>query len=139
MLIQQLLSAIREKWPFIGRGGCVRVLQDNAPAHIDTSDQRFATAVAEQGLNVQLCFQPPYSPDLNCLDLSRFSAIQARQRLKSSTTMDELIEAVADSYWELPPSTLDAAFLSLQCSMDKCIKDGGGNAFKASTYGEGKT
>ncbi|ETN13098.1 hypothetical protein PPTG_08031 [Phytophthora nicotianae INRA-310] len=44
--------------------------------------------------------------------------------------MDELIEAVADSYCELPPSKLNAAFLSLQCSMDMCIKDGGGNAFK---------
>ncbi|ETN21771.1 hypothetical protein PPTG_21137 [Phytophthora nicotianae INRA-310] len=130
MLIQQLVPAIREKWPFSGRGGCVRVQQDNAPAHIDTSDQRFATAVAEQGLNVQLCFQPPNSPDLNCLNLSLFSAIQARQRLKCPTTMDELIEAVADSYWELPPSKLNVAFLSLQYSMDMCIKGGGGNAFK---------
>ncbi|ETK84863.1 hypothetical protein L915_10214 [Phytophthora nicotianae] len=45
--------------------------------------------------------------------------------------MDELIEAVADSYWELPPSKLNVAFLSLQYSMDMCIKGGGGNAFKS--------
>ncbi|GMF46400.1 unnamed protein product [Phytophthora lilii] len=72
--------------------------------------------------------QPPNSPDLNCLDLGLFNAIQAR--LRTPRNIDQLIEAVSDSYWELPPAIINAAFLSLQGSMDLCIRDGGGNAFK---------
>ncbi|KAG2916212.1 hypothetical protein PC119_g8729 [Phytophthora cactorum] len=82
--------------------------------------------------------RPPNSPDLNCLDLGLFSAIQARQRLRTPHNIEELVEAVKAAYWELPPSTINAAFWSLQGSMDLCILDGGGNAFKPPHIGKEK-
>ncbi|KAG6616384.1 Transposase, Tc1-like protein [Phytophthora cinnamomi] len=92
--------------------------------------ETFADAVQQQELDIELCCQPPNSPGLNCLDLGLFAAIQARQRLRTPRSFDELIDAVTAAYWELPPSTINAAFLSLQGSMDLCIQDTGGNTFK---------
>ncbi|GMF25502.1 unnamed protein product [Phytophthora lilii] len=137
-LIQHLLPAVRDLWPSAGNGWRLRVQQDNAPAHISPSHAEFEAAAGQQGLSVELCCQPPNSPDLNCLDLDLFNAIQARQRLRMPRNIDQLIEAVSDSYWELPPAIINAAFLSLQGSMDSCIRDGGGNAFKLPHMAKGK-
>ncbi|KAG2940724.1 hypothetical protein PC115_g2407 [Phytophthora cactorum] len=113
MLIQHLLPAVRERWPSVCSGELLRVQQDNALAHISPMDTQFVAAAAELGLSIELCCQPPNSPDLNCLDLGLFSAIQARQRLRTPRSIEELVEAVKAAYWELPPSTINAAFLSL--------------------------
>ncbi|KAG3237861.1 hypothetical protein PI124_g17162 [Phytophthora idaei] len=120
MLIQHLLPA------------------DNALAHISPMDTQFVAAAAELGLSIELCCRPPNSPELNCLDLGLFSAIQARQRLRTPRSIEELVEAVKAAYWELPPSTINAAFLSLRGFMDLCILDGGGNAFKPPHIGKAK-
>ncbi|KAG2958806.1 hypothetical protein PC116_g28862 [Phytophthora cactorum] len=133
MLIQHLLPAVCERWPSICNGELLRVQQDNPPpppAHISPVDTQLVAAAAKLGLSIELCCQPPNSPDLNCLDLSLFSAIQARQRLRTPRSIEELVEAVKAAYWDLPPSTINAAFLSLQGSMDLCILGGSGNAFK---------
>ncbi|KAG3118946.1 hypothetical protein C6341_g27437 [Phytophthora cactorum] len=103
------------------------LIQHLLPAVLDT---QLVAAAAKLGLSIELCCQPPNSPDLNCLDLSLFSAIQARQRLRTPRSIEELVEAVKAAYWDLPPSTINAAFLSLQGSMDLCILGGSGNAFK---------
>ncbi|KAG6592671.1 Transposase, Tc1-like protein [Phytophthora cinnamomi] len=129
MLIEKLLPAVRERWPAARDGVHVRVQQYNAPAHISVDDAQFADTVQQQELDIELCCQPPNSPDLNCLDLGLFAVIQARQHLRTPRSFDELIDAVTAVYWELPPSTINAA-LSLQGSMDLCIQDTGGNTFK---------
>ncbi|KAG3161295.1 hypothetical protein C6341_g13622 [Phytophthora cactorum] len=138
MLIQHLLPAVRERWPSVCNGEVVRVQQDNTPAYISPMDTQIVAAAAELGLSIELCCQPPNSLDLNCLDLDLFSAIQAHQRLRTPLSIEELVEAVKAAYWELPPSTINAAFLSLQGSMDLCILDGGGNAFKPPHIGKAK-
>ncbi|GMF62985.1 unnamed protein product [Phytophthora fragariaefolia] len=67
---------------------------------------------------------------MNVNDLGLFSAVQACQRKKRASTIDELIEAVVSSYWELPMRTIDAAFLSLQGSLDDCIAQASDNNYK---------
>ncbi|KAG2996023.1 hypothetical protein PC129_g3865 [Phytophthora cactorum] len=74
-LIQHLLPAVCERWPSVCNGKLLRVQQDNAPAHICPVDTHFVAAAAELGLSIELCCQPPNSPDLNRLDLGLFSAI----------------------------------------------------------------
>ncbi|GMF34460.1 unnamed protein product [Phytophthora fragariaefolia] len=37
---------------------------------------------------------------------------------------------ITESYWELPPQTINFAFMSLQDSMDQCIIQRGDNDFK---------
>ncbi|KAG3207206.1 hypothetical protein PC128_g218 [Phytophthora cactorum] len=103
MLIERLLPAIRERWPSAGGGVHLWVQQDNAPAHITATDAASVAGTSQQGLDVELCCQPPNSPDLNCLDLGLFAAIQAHQRLRSPRNIDELVDAVTAAYWELFP------------------------------------
>ncbi|KAG3169016.1 hypothetical protein PI124_g1013 [Phytophthora idaei] len=62
MLIERLLPAIRERWPSAGGGVHSRVQQDNAPAHITATDAAFVAGTSQQGLDVELCCQPPNSP-----------------------------------------------------------------------------
>ncbi|KAG3237537.1 hypothetical protein PI124_g17476 [Phytophthora idaei] len=131
MLLDKLLPAISVRWPWgVEEGTAIKVQQDNASPHIPTDDQWFCAAVEEYGRRVELVFQPPNSPDLNVLDLGLFTAIQARQRLRMTRDLDELIAAVEASYWELPPATINACLLTLEATMDKCIQEYGGNAFK---------
>ncbi|KAF4147091.1 putative DDE-like endonuclease [Phytophthora infestans] len=74
--------------------------------------------------------QPSNSPDMICLDLSLFNAIQARQQQCSSRNVAELVKATTDAYWELLEQTLSDTFLSLQCVMDSCICEGGESTYK---------
>ncbi|KAE9004658.1 hypothetical protein PR002_g17002 [Phytophthora rubi] len=128
MLISRVLPSIEARWP--NTSGAVVIQQDNAPARIKPDDPQFTEAAACCGRHVELRFQPANSPDLNALDLGLFCAIQARQRKTIARTLDELIEAITESYWELPARTINAAFISLQDSMDQCIKQRGDNAYK---------
>ncbi|GMF51265.1 unnamed protein product [Phytophthora fragariaefolia] len=125
MLTQQVNPVICARMPLPPHGDSITIQQDNAPPHIAPTDPPFCQAVLNSGRYFALWFQPPNSPDLNYYDLGLFSAVQARQR--QTRTIDELIEATESSFWELPPSTVNAAFLSLQCSMDGCIRANGGN------------
>ncbi|KAG2761987.1 hypothetical protein PC129_g17429 [Phytophthora cactorum] len=130
MIIERLLPALRERMPHAAEGKRITVEQDNASPHISPQDPAFCEATSRMRLSVELQFQPPNSPDLNALDLGIFTAIQSRQMLRSPHIIDKLVDSVSKAYWELPHSTLNAAFLSLQASMDSCIKDKGGNNFK---------
>ncbi|KAE9323138.1 hypothetical protein PR003_g17043 [Phytophthora rubi] len=128
MLISRVLPSIEARWP--NASEAVVIQQDNAPAHIKPDDPQFTEAAACCGRHVELRFQPANSPDLNVLDLGLFCAIQARQRKKTARTLDDLIEAITESYWELPARTINVAFLSLQDSMDQCIQQRGDNDYK---------
>ncbi|GMF50535.1 unnamed protein product [Phytophthora fragariaefolia] len=126
-----LLSALSELWPAVVAGKHVVVQQDNAPAHIPEVDAAFAEAARASECNVVLRNQPPNSPDMNVNDMRMFSAVQTHQRKKRARPIDELIEAVVSSYWELPMRTIHAAFLSLQVSLDDCIAPAGDNNYKS--------
>ncbi|GMF55195.1 unnamed protein product [Phytophthora fragariaefolia] len=128
MLVTRVLPAICAHWP--DNGESIVVQQDNVPARIPQSDAGLLEASTRCGRNVELRCQPPNSPDLNVLDLGLFTAIQARQRLKNPRIIDELIESITESYWELPPETINSAFLRLQDAMVQCIIQRGNNDFK---------
>ncbi|KAG3183880.1 hypothetical protein PC128_g13959 [Phytophthora cactorum] len=127
MLTSNLLPTLHERWP---TNEPLVIQQDNSPAHIAPEDSGFLDAAAQCGHAIRLKCQPPNSPDLNVLDLGLFNSIQAIKKKKSTRTIDELIEAVTDAFWEVPSRTVNAAFLSLQCSMDECIIHAGDNEFK---------
>ncbi|KAG2999437.1 hypothetical protein PC128_g9209 [Phytophthora cactorum] len=130
MLIERLLPALRERMPHAAEGKRITVQQDNASPHISPQDPAFCEAASPMRLSVELQFQPPNSPDLKALDLGILPLSNRDRCCGSPRSIDELVDAVSEAYWELPRSTLNAAFLSLQCSMNSCIKDKGGNNFK---------
>jgi len=82
------------------------------------------------GLNVSIECQPANSPDLNVLDLGFFNAIQSLQHTRSTKNIDELVDAVKESFEQLHYSKLNNVFLTLQTVMDEIILVNGRNNYK---------
>jgi hypothetical protein len=98
MYINEVLPAIKEKWPREHAHETIYIQQDNAPCHVPLDDEEFCRAVSDGGFDIRLTFQPPNSPDLNVLDLGFFSAIQSLQEQEVTNSVDALTEAVQKSF-----------------------------------------
>jgi hypothetical protein len=92
-MINQVLPAIRAKWPREDVGNPIYIQQDNAPTHLKLDDPLFCEAAKQDGFDIRLICQPPNSPDFNILDLGFFRAIQAIQYKKNAKTKEELLLA----------------------------------------------
>ena len=93
-MINQVLPAIRAKWPREDVGKRIFIQQDNAPTHLKLDDPEFCEAAKQEGFDIRLICQPPNSPDFNVLDLGFFRAIQAIQYKKNAKTLETLVPAV---------------------------------------------
>ncbi|XP_026438869.1 uncharacterized protein LOC113337402 [Papaver somniferum] len=107
-LIEKLLPAIKQKWPH--DGSTIFVQQDNAKPHISITDREFCEAVRQSGMDVQMCFQPANSPDLNTNDLGFFRSINEHQHVYAPMTMLELFRGVEKAYDEYSPDLLNRKF-----------------------------
>ena len=99
-LIDKLLPAIKATC-LANSTICIRIQQDNAHPHIGPTDVEFTAAAERLELNTRLVCQPPNSPDLNVLDLSFFTSIQALQYEEAPSNIDELIDVVQSSFDKL--------------------------------------
>jgi hypothetical protein len=95
-MINQVLPAIRAKWPREDVGKPIFIQQDNAPSHLKLDDPDFCEAAKIGGFDIRLICQPPNSPDFNILDLGFFRAIQAIQYKKNAKTIEALVPAVQE-------------------------------------------
>ncbi|GKB27170.1 brefeldin A-inhibited guanine nucleotide-exchange protein 1 [Tanacetum coccineum] len=93
-------------------------------------------AASQDGFDIQLCFQPPNSPDLNVLDLGYFRAIQSLQEQEALRTIDELVSAVQTSFDRMQSQELNNVFLTLQTCMKEVIKVKGGNNYRIPHIGK---
>ena len=130
MLLNNVIPAIKEKWPSSHRSKALFIQQDNARPHCSPDDEGISTACCQDGWNISLANQPPNSPDLNVLDLGFFNAIQSLQHQNAPKTIDDLIECVQESFYKLTREKLDNVFLTLQTCMEEIIASGGGNRYK---------
>ncbi|XP_057811551.1 uncharacterized protein LOC131025782 [Salvia miltiorrhiza] len=127
--INQIVSAIMVKWPE-GASKLIFIQQDNAKPHISDSDPEFRHAASQNGFDIRIVHQPPNSPDTNVNDLGWFRAIQSIQEENVCTTVDQLVNAVCNSFIELSPVALNKVFLSLQGCMIETMRMNGHNAYK---------
>jgi hypothetical protein len=95
-MINQVLPAIRAKWPREDVGKPIFIQQDNAPSHLKLDDLDFCEAAKLGGFDIRLICQPPNSPDFNILDLGFFRAIQAIQYKKNAKTIEALVPAMQE-------------------------------------------
>jgi len=95
-MINQVLPAIREKWPREEINQPIYIQQDNAPSHLEVNDPLFCEAAKKDGFDIRLKGQPPNSPDMNILDLGFFRAIQSIQYKKHAKTVEDLIPVVQE-------------------------------------------
>lgn len=129
MLINNLLPAVKQKWP-VGMRNII-IQHDNAKPHlINFEDQRFHNECHNNGWNISFRYQPPNSPDLNVLDLCFFSSIQSIQYQQSPRNIDELIEIVQKAFQDVTRTAADNVFLSLQMAMENIMNCGGNNNYK---------
>ncbi|KAG2884853.1 hypothetical protein PC119_g25508 [Phytophthora cactorum] len=135
-LLEFGFAAIRAKWPRGDRGKIIYVQQDNATPHIQPNDPDGLREGSRDGWDIRLIFQPPNSPDLNCLDY--FSAIQTLQYKTYVSTTELLIEVVEASFRNLDRRKLDNIFLTLQQVMGCILACKGGIVYKLPHLGKAK-
>lgn len=130
MMFNNLIPAVRQKWPKESKSEVIFLQQDNAKPHLGPYDAELLKEGTKYGWNIQLKPQPPNSPDFNALDLGFFNSIQSLQYKTSPNSIDELILEVEKAFVEITPETLDNVFLSFQKSMECSMKEKGSNNFK---------
>ncbi|GMF18988.1 unnamed protein product [Phytophthora lilii] len=101
-------------WPRQDRGRIIYEQQDNATPPIPPHDPDVLREGSRDGLRIQLIFQPPNSPDYNCLDLGYFAAIQLLQYKTYVATTEQLIDVVEASFRNLDKTKLNSIFFTLQ-------------------------
>ncbi|XP_074288888.1 uncharacterized protein LOC141614034 [Silene latifolia] len=135
-LINQVIPAIKSVRP-----DClskhIYIQQDNARPHIKNNDPDFMAAANSDGFHIELVFQPPNSPDLNCNDLGYFKALQSLQSSSAYKTVDELVNEVMQAFVDYSPTKLNNIFLSLQAVMIEIMMRKGHNDFALPHMGKG--
>lgn len=130
MILENVIPAIKSKFPVANKQKPVYVQQDNARPHSCDNDKDLVAEGSRDGWSIQFKSQPPNSPDLNVLDLGFFNSIQALQHKASPNTIDELIECVQNAFNDLDRETVDNVFLTLQTCMESTMLAEGGNSYK---------
>ncbi|KAG3200868.1 hypothetical protein PC128_g4254 [Phytophthora cactorum] len=128
-IIEEVIPAIKAKWPASERGRTIYIQQDNATPHVSVSEPDVVAAGTSDGWNIRLLFQPPNSPDLNVLDLRFFALIQCIQYRQQTRGIQNLIRAVTVAFEETSTTTLDNIFLTLQCVIQCILLNEGGNRY----------
>ncbi|KAL6586047.1 hypothetical protein OROMI_002691 [Orobanche minor] len=134
-LIHQIIPSIKEKWPPNASKDII-IQQDNDRPHISNEDPEFRAAASSDGFNIVLMQQPANSPDTNVNDLSWFRALQSLHMETGAYNIDELVNAVAESFEKMEPSKLNTVFLSLQQCMLEIMKVKGQNNYKLPHMGK---
>lgn len=138
-LINKVLPSIRSAWPRGSKTETIYVQQDNARPHINPDDAEFIEAATKDGFDIRLSFQPPNTPDFNVLDLGYFRAIQSLQYREAPNSIDELVQAVDNSFKNLASERLDYIFLTFQKCMIESMKVLGGNNYKVPHMGKARS
>ena len=130
-----VVTAAIAQWPdWVPRK--IKIQQDNAKPHIRLNDptwlevQAFYARPENGGWQLELCFQPPNSPDLNILDLAMFRAMQSIQQQHQTKNIDELIAIVKQVWESFPLETSKKVWTSLQMVMNAIISVDGKNHYK---------
>jgi hypothetical protein len=138
-LCEKVVPAIAELWPEDGPEGPIFIQQDNCRTHVLPDDPAFIAAVNATGMDIQLTYQPPNSPDMNVLDLCFFSSIQSLAFESAPNTLKELIESVEKAYDAYEVDILAKVYITLHSVLVEVMKDGGGNKNKTPHMGQGQT
>ena len=113
-MINQVLPAIRAKWPREDVGNPIYIQQDNAPSHLKLDNPLFCEAAKQDGFDIRLICQPPNSPDFNILNLGFFRAIQTIQYKTNAKTIQDLVPAVQQVFIIPTKRNCSHIFLSFQ-------------------------
>ena len=124
MMIEKLLPEIAGRFP-LSRNKII-IQEDGASSH-NCAGAIENAAFRNHALNVEVIHQPPQSPQFNALDCGIFNLLQKKVYKQHPCNIDELIAAIQLSYDNMEMDSIDNVFLSVQCSMEDCLKTNGDN------------
>ena len=136
MLIDNVLPAIKSKWPKSGSN--IIIQQDNAGPHLHPDDDELMEAMQHPKFEIKLVCQPSNSPDFNVLDLGFFNSIQSLQIKCVPDGIDDLIGHTIDAFNKVNHESLNDVFLTLQKCMEASMLCDGGNSYKIPHIGKKK-
>jgi hypothetical protein len=141
MMKDEVLPAIRAKWP-AEDGECVVGLQeDNAKPHNKGSDEEWTMLCVDptERVTFRAVEQAANSPDTNVQDLGFFRSLQSADWSQTpATTIDGLIDNVQAAFRDYCPKTLNRVWLTHATVCNEIILDGGNNEFKIPHMGKAK-
>ena len=143
-LIKHVFPTIRASWPRrptrSTESGPIKIFvqKDNAKPHPKPDDPDMIREGDNDGFHIRLVCQLPNTPDMNVLDLGFFQAIQSLQHQHAPNNIDELVEAVVDSFNAMGHDKLKNVFMSMQQCLIEVMKCGGGNNYKLPHMGKEK-
>lgn len=77
MLIDRVVPAIKQKWPYLNSKHCTST--GWGKCHIKADDMEFGITARQEHWNINILTQAPKSPDTNICDLTFFCALQLEQ------------------------------------------------------------
>ena len=107
----------------------INIQLDNASPHIKDDDVDCRQEVDKSGIKLKIKHHPYSSPELNVLDLGYFTAIQSLKHQIQSTTIEDLVENVKDSYTYLIINQLHNIWITWKLVMLKVIESNGDNTY----------
>ncbi|TBT99189.1 hypothetical protein CWI36_2064p0020 [Hamiltosporidium magnivora] len=128
MIIDNVIPAIKSKFPPAYKKKTIYVQQDNTKPHFSDNDADIVALSSADDWNIKFKAQPANSFYLNVLDLCFFNSIQSLQYEASPHTIDELINS----------NTLDNVFTTLQACMESIMLADRGNGYKIPHLSKGK-
>jgi hypothetical protein len=132
-IINEVIPAIKAKWPAKEQSRTILIQQDNATPHVPPNDPDVIAAGTSDGWRIHIFFQPPNSPHLDVLDLGFFASIQSIQYRQPTHSIDNLIRAVTEASNETSITALDNIFLTLQSVMHSILLNDGGDWYALPT------
>ncbi|ETV96728.1 hypothetical protein H310_10045 [Aphanomyces invadans] len=103
---------------------------NNASPHRIKHDEEGLNACLSEVCKNMFGSQHPSSPDLSVLDLGNFSPLQSRLFNMPASTLEDLIKNVKTAFENLPSTTIESVFSSLQGVLASIVDWYGDNTFK---------
>ena len=137
MMLENVLPAIKERWPVDNKKPII-IQEDNCRVHTAATRNLVEAAGKQMGMRICVHPQPPKSPDFNILDLGFFHSIQTLKDQHRCESVDDLVAAVDEAFWNEPWKTLDNTFLSLQGTLIDSLTVDGNNSYKVRHFNKKK-
>ncbi|KAF4034092.1 hypothetical protein GN244_ATG13975 [Phytophthora infestans] len=132
MITSYVIPAIKTKMPSSLRNGPVFIQLDNQQIRLTPDDPVVAEHGRVDGWDIQVQYQPAYSPELVVLNRIFFRSIYpevAARIVTMQAPMEELIAGVERAFAAVSKRQINDAYLALQKTMECIMLAGGGNDF----------
>ncbi|KAG6977402.1 hypothetical protein JG688_00000396 [Phytophthora aleatoria] len=134
MVTNYVIPAIKTKMPSSLRNGPLFIQLDNQQMRLTPDDPVVAEVGRADGWDIQVQYQPAYSPELVVLNHTFLKSIypeMTARRVNVLPPMEELIAGVERAFAAIPSRQINDAFLSLQKTMECIMLAGGSNDFES--------